>query len=516
MNKSFFSKLLPDISASIVVFLVALPLCLGIAAGSQAPISSGLISGIIGGVIIGILSGSPLSVSGPAAGLIAVVILAIQNLGSFESFLLAVLLAGILQLIFGFLRFGTLGDFVPNSVIKGMLAAIGIILIIKQIPHFFGYDNSLTIAEDSMLELNHNNIFYELTQIFDNISFVASIIGFVSLLILISFEFSFIKRNKLLKAIPAPLIAVIVGTIINEYFLLTNPEIALTQQHLVSLSQNNQKLSFDSFLNFPVFNQILNPQIWYIAFTIAIIASIETLLCIEAVDKIDNLKRRTSGNRELKAQGIGNIVSGLIGGLPITSVIVRSSANANAGAKTKLSTIFHGVWLFLSIILIPDLLNKIPYSTLASILIFTGFKLANPKILKECYKLGFDQIFPFLITITSILLTNLLIGIFIGILISFSFILRNNFKSAIMIVNDGNNYLMRFKKDVTFLNKAKIKRSLENIPAKSNLIIDISNSDFIDKDIIEVINDFLKHKNLKRIRTEIKRNNYNPLHQLIS
>ncbi len=510
------SQLIPDFSASIVVFLVALPLCLGIALGSGAPLSSGIISGIIGGIIVGFLSGSPLSVSGPAAGLIAIVLIAIQTLGSFEAFLLSVILAGLIQFIFGVLRFGNLGDFVPSSVIKGMLAAIGLILIMKQIPHFFGYDSSPLIAENSMQMSDQNNVFITLTQVFDNISQGAAIIGLFSVAVLIFFEFTFIKKRKILKMVPAPLIAVASGVFINELFLAYYPNLALYQEHLVNLDINfSQEGAIKNFLIFPSFQHISNGQTWFTAVTIAIVASIETLLCTEAVDRIDKLKRRTSGNRELKAQGIGNILAGFIGGLPITSVIVRSSANVDAGAKTKLSAILHGVWLLLSIALIPGLLNKIPYSSLAAILIITGFKLTNPKIFKDLYKNGHDQIIPFAITIFAILATNLLYGIAIGIFASIVFILRNSFKSSIILVQEKDYYLLRFRKDVSFFNKSNVKLTLENLPPKSRILIDVTKSDFIDKDVIEVINDFRKHAHLKKIRIEVKKNNYNKLHKLI-
>lgn len=514
--KRRINNILSDFSASIVVFLVALPLCLGIALGSQVALSAGIISGVIGGIVIGALSGSPFSVSGPAAGLIAIVIIALQQLGSFEALLVAVFIAGILQVIFGFAKLGNLGDFVPSAVIKGMLASIGIILIMKQVPHFFGYDNSIGLDENSMLLSDQRSSFLEFTHSLEHISIVATIIGLVSFVILIFFELSIVKKNKFLKTIPAPLIAVVVGALINQAFIINGSELSLKQEHLVSLGADGQGFSdLKSFFMFPDFSQIYNHHIWLTALTIAIVASIETLLCIEAIDRIDELKRRTSGNRELKAQGVGNMLAGLVGGLPITSVIVRSSANINAGAKTKLSTILHGIWLVLAIISIPHLLNKIPYSTLAAILIFTGFKLTNPKIFKELYKLGIDQITPFLITIVAILLTNLLLGILIGILISVVFILQSNFKSSIMVVNENNNYLLRFRKDVSFLNKSKVKVTLDKIPESSYLVIDVTNSDFIDKDIIEVINDFQKHAHLKHIKVKIEKNNFNNLHKLI-
>ena len=403
----------------------------------------------------------------------------------------------------------------PNSVIKGMLAAIGIILVIKQIPHFFGYGNVLQIDGDSMQATDHSSSIFNLTQIFDHISFVATLIGMVSIIILIIFEFNFFKKNKYLKFVPAPLIAVVFGALINEYFLRINVDLALKREHLVYLSEFANITELKSSLIFPSFEKIYSPEIWYIAATIAIVASIETLLCIEATDKLDKLKRRTSTNRELKAQGFGNLIAGFIGGLPITSVIVRSSANVNAGAQTKLSAVFHGFWLILSVIFIPNLLNKIPYASLAAILIVTGLKLAKPSIFKELYKLGYDQLIPFAVTIIAILLTNLLLGIFVGIILSVAFILRSNFKSSIMIVQEQNKYLLRFRKDVSFFNKSMLKKMLDQFPRRSSVLIDVSKSDFIDKDVIEVINDFLKNASMKRIHVEIKKNNFNDLHKLI-
>lgn len=505
-----------DISASIVVFLVALPLCLGIALGSQAPLFSGIIAGIVGGIIIGFLSKSTFSVSGPAAGLIAIVVIGIQKLGSFESFLLAIFIAGILQIILGYLRFGALKDFIPNSVIKGMLAAIGIILIIKQIPHFIGYGADHE-ADEGLLEMaQQEKTFSNLFNITDHISPLAITIGVIGILILLLWETKFFKKYKAFKFIPAPLIVVVVSGIINQYFVLNNAELALQQQHLVSLPPLNNFSDLRSILIFPDFGHIFNHNVWIIAITIALVASVETLLCIEATDKIDPLKRRTDGNRELTAQGFGNSISALLGGLPITSVIVRSSANVNAGAQSKNSTIFHGIWLMLAVIFIPNLLAKIPYAALAAILIITGYKLAKPTIFKELYKLGADQLIPFIITILAILLTNLLLGICIGILVSFVFILYSNFKSSLMIVhNDKNHYLLRLRKDVSFLNKARLKNMLENLPPSSHVLIDVSRADFIDKDVIEVINDFSKHAHLKKIIVEIKKSSFKAGHRSI-
>jgi len=514
--KKILQSFSADISASIVVFLVALPLCLGIALGSQAPLFSGIIAGVVGGVVIGFLSNSSLSVSGPAAGLIAIVVLGVQTLGSFEAFLLAAFIAGILQIMFGYLRLGSLSDFIPNSVIKGMLAAIGVILIIKQLPHFVGYDTHHEIDE-GLLEIDQQEkTFLNLFDIANHISPLAIGIGTISILILLLWETKFLKKYRTLKFIPAPLIAVIIGVAINYYFASVNSVLALQQEHLVTLPSLKNLADLNSILLFPDMLAVFNPHVWGIALTIALVASIETLLCIEATDKIDPLKRRTDGNRELKAQGVGNALSAILGGLPITSVIVRSSANVNAGAQSKFSTIFHGAWLLLAVIFIPHFLEKIPYAALAAILILTGFKLAKPSIFKALYRLGADQLIPFIITVLAILLTNLLLGICIGIIVSFAFILYSNFKSSLMIVNnDKNHYLLRLRKDVSFLNKAKLKNMLENLPISSHVLIDVSRCDFIDKDVIEVINDFSKHAQLKKITVEIKKNNFKALHRLI-
>ncbi|MSP33867.1 MAG: SulP family inorganic anion transporter [Rickettsiales bacterium] len=515
MKKSlqFFAA---DISASIVVFLVALPLCLGIALGSQTPLFSGIIAGIVGGIVIGFLSKSSLSVSGPAAGLIAIVVLGIQKLGSFESFLLATFIAGILQIFLGYLRFGALKDFIPNAVIKGMLAAIGIILIIKQIPHFIGYGMRHEVDEGLLEISQQEKTLSNLLNITEHISPLAISIGIVGILILLLWETKFFKQYKAFKFTPAPLIVVIASAGINQFFIFNNSELALQQQHMVSLPPLNSFTDLHSILIFPDFRYILNHNVWIIAITIALVASVETLLCIEATDKIDPLKRRTDGNQELSAQGFGNSISALFGGLPITSVIVRSSANVNAGAQSKASAIFHGIWLMLSVIFIHNLLTKIPYAALAAILIITGYKLAKPSIFKELYKLGIDQLIPCIITILAILLTNLLLGICIGILVSFVFILYSNFKSSLMIVNnEKNHYLLRMRKDVSFLNKARLKNMLENLPLSSHVLIDTSRADFIDKDVIEVINDFSQHAHLKKITVEIKKKNFGHLHSII-
>lgn len=503
-----------DLSASVVVLLVALPLCLGIALASKAPLFAGIIAGVVGGIVIGILSGSQLSVSGPAAGLTVIVAGAIATLPSFEAFLLAVVLGGVIQMVLGFLKAGIIGDYVPNAVIKGMLAAIGLILILKQFPHLVGYDRSSFEGDESFISDGENTF----SGVFHSLQYFAPgaiLVGGVSMLILILWESKPLKKISWLKFVPGPLIVVIVGTLLNEYLKFSKPDIALRPEHLVELPVAGCAREFIGFLHAPDLSFLNSIIVWKTAFTLAIVASLETLLGIEAVDKLDPYKRVTPTNRELKAQGAGNIVSGLLGGLPLTSVIVRSSANVNSGARTKLSAIFHGILMLLCVMLIPDLLNRIPLASLAAILIFTGYKLVKIPLIREFYNKGWDQFIPFAVTIIAILLTDLLVGIIVGILVGLFFMVRSNFRSSVLVVNDANNYLFRLRKDVSFLNKPIIKRKLEKVPENAYVIIDASRADFIDKDIIDTINEFLAHAYLKNIRVEVKKNLYSPLHGLI-
>jgi MFS superfamily sulfate permease-like transporter len=513
--KNYIKHAGADFPAAVVVFLVALPLCLGIALGSGAPLFSGIIAGIVGGIVIGSLSGSQLSVSGPAAGLTAIVVAAITKLQVYEAFLLAVVLAGIIQMILGFIKAGVIGDYVPNSVIKGMLAAIGIILILKQLPHFVGYDKDYS-GDETFSQGDSENTFSGVLHSLNAVTLGAVIIGIVSIIILILWETKLFKSNKILSLIPGPLIVVLVGVFINFTYTGSAPNLQLEQKHLVSLPIAENASMFVSFFTFPDFSHITNPQVWISGLTIAIVASLETLLGIEAVDKLDPLKRVTPTNRELKAQGVGNLCSGLIGGLPLTSVVVRSSANVMAGAKTKASTIMHGTLLLGSVYFIPKLLNLIPLSALAAILIFTGYKLAKVGLFRDFYKKGWDQFIPFVVTIAAILLTDLLVGIVIGILVGLFFMVRSNFKSSVLVVNDDNRYMVRLRKDVSFLNKPIVKRKLEEVPANSFVLIDATRADFIDKDIIEEINNFLKHVHLKNIKVEIKKSLNKPMHSLLN
>lgn len=502
-KKGFFKNLSADFPASIVVFLVALPLCLGVALASNAPPFSGLIAGIIGGIVVGSLSKSPLSVSGPAAGLTAIVAVAIINIGSFEAFLVSVVLCGVLQIILGFAKAGVIGDYVPNAVIKGMLAAIGLILILNQFPHLLGddsrFENDEGVAQES------GGLFSNFFNGFFHINNAAFIIGATCLAFHFIWEKFVSSKKGFVKLIPAPLLIVLIAVGLNVFFQSSGMFPVLAGEHLVIIPQASDVNEFLSFFTTPDWSLIVNKDVWMTAVTLAIVASLETLLSIEAVDDLDPYQRVTPTNRELKAQGFGNMISGLIGGLPITSVIVRSSANVNAGAKSKMSTILHGSLLLACVVFIPNILNLIPKAGLAAILIFTGYKLAKPTLFKMFYKKGWDQFLPFVITIVAILFTDLLVGVLIGIGIGLIFILRSNFKTAVFVVNDDNKYLFRMRKDVSFLNKPIVKGKLESVPENGYVLIDISRADFIDKDIVEVIEDFMLHAHLKNITVELKR-----------
>jgi MFS superfamily sulfate permease-like transporter len=511
--KKYYSHIGANLSASIVVLLVALPLCLGIALASGAPLFSGIIAGVVGGIVVGLLSGSQLSVSGPAAGLTAIVAVAILKLQVYEAFLLAVVLAGVMQVALGYLKAGVIGDYIPNAVIKGMLAAIGLILIMKQFPHLVGYDANFE-GDETFAQADQNNTFSAIYTALNTIKPAAAIIGLGSIILLSIWEKPFIKKNELLRFVPGPLVVVILAIIINGTIEQLSGIASIESTHLVSLPIAHSTTEFISFFTLPNFSFITNVQVWISAVTLAIVASLETLLGIEAVDKLDPLKRITPTNKELKAQGFGNIISGLIGGLPLTSVIVRSSANVSAGGKTKQATIFHGLLLLLCAALIPNLLNKIPLSALAGILIFTGYKLAKITLFKEFYQKGLNQFIPFCVTIIAILFTDLLIGISIGIAVSMIFIIRSNFKTAVLVVNDNNNYLIRFKKDVSFLNKPIIKSELELVPENANLVIDVARAEYIDKDVIDEVNSFLYHAHLKNIKVALRTNPSNALHRL--
>ncbi len=507
MNK-LFKTLAADIPSSIVVFLVAVPLCLGIAVASDALPITGLVAGIVGGIVTGLISKSHLSVTGPAAGLTAIVSGAIGKLPSYEVFLLSVLLAGVFQIILGFLKAGVVGDFIPNSVIKGMLAAIGLILILKQIPHFLGYDKNPE-GEQSFLQPDKKNTFTEIFQAIQHPTAGAIIIGTISFIILFIYELKVVKRQKLSTFIPGPLIVVIVGVLINNYFQTQHVHLAVKNDHLVSIPLFDSVVDIFNGLPHPDWSGFTNGGMWFTAVTLAVVASLETLLSIEAIDKLDPEKRTTPNNWELKAQGVGNVVSGLLGGLPMTSVIVRSSANVNAGAKSKMSAVYHGILLLVSVLFFPKLLNMIPLAALAAILIFTGYKLAKVSLFKELYVKGWDQFIPFVVTIAAIIATDLLRGIAIGLLVSFFSLIRSHFKTSVFVVQEDHRYLIRFRKEVSFLNKALVKTTLEQIPDKMNVLIDTTESEFIDKDVKEIVDDFIINAATRDIKVEIKTNQKN-------
>jgi MFS superfamily sulfate permease-like transporter len=502
-----------DILVSIVVLLIGLPLCLGIALGSGAPLFSGIIAGIVGGIVVGILSGSQLSVSGPAAALTGIVVVGIGKLGSFEAFLVTVVLAGILQVVFGYLKAGVIAHYVPNAVIKGMVTAIGLILILKQVPHFLGYDADFE-GDEGFLQNDQHNTFTEILYAFATINTPAFIVGLVSLFTLLIWQSKLMKKSNFLARLPGPLLAVLIALTLSYFMPFIGSDFVIAESHLVNLPVAKNFPDFLTFFTFPDFKLILNPTVWVTAFSLAIIASLETLLAVEAVDKLDPLKRITPTNLELKAQGIGNIFSGLIGGLPLASVIIRSSVNVNAGAKSKLSAIFNGILLLFCVIFIPTILSRIPLSALAAVLLFTGFQLVSFTEIKSFYAKGWDQFMPFVTTLLAILLTDMLIGIVVGMLVSLFYLVRSNFRSAILVASDNNNFLIRLRKDVSFLNKPIIKKHLESFPNHSNVIIDATRADFIDKDIIEEINDFISIAPSRGISVTIKKGNYKPIHLL--
>ncbi|MBC8756746.1 SulP family inorganic anion transporter [Kordia sp. YSTF-M3] len=494
MNSSNpFKNLKADFPASIVVFFVALPLCLGIALASGAPLFSGLIAGIVGGIVVGAISGSQVGVSGPAAGLAAIVLVAITSLGSFENFLVAVVLGGVIQILFGVLKFGIIGYFFPSSVIKGMLTGIGLIIILKQIPHFFGYDSN-TEGELPLFQSDSQNTFLDIFDSVNHISPGATIIAVIGLAILILWNTVLSKKGKIFQLVQGPLVAVVIGII---YFLLTQGNVAygISADHLVKVPVPDDFSSFLGQFSFPNFSAIGNPAIWVTAFTIALVASLETLLCVEATDKLDPRKRVTPTNKELFAQGTGNILSGLIGGLPITQVIVRSSANIQSGGKTKMSAIIHGFLLLISVILIPTLLNMIPLSVLAAVLLIVGYKLAKPALFKQMYKAGWKQFIPFTITVLGIVFIDLLWGIGLGLAVGIVVILIKSFQNSHFLhIEDKSNGKHRIKmtlaEEVTFFNKGAILKELDSLPRDTFLELDVRKTRFLDNDIIEILEDF--------------------------
>lgn len=494
---NIFGHLKSDFASGLVVFLVALPLCLGIALASGAPLFSGIISGIVGGIVVGFLSQSHLSVSGPAAGLTAIVLTAISDLGNFETFLLAVLLAGVIQLILGFLKAGTISNYFPNNVIEGMLAGIGVIIFLKQIPHVFGIDKDY-FGDLSLFFSTEDNIIAQVIALPSVWSLGPIVITTVSLIILISWNK--IPALKNIKFIPAALVAVIISVLLNEIFIVSESYFSIKSEHLVNLPILNSISNFGEILTLPDFSSILNTKVWIVALTIAVVASIETLLCVEAADRMDAQKRYTNTNIELKAQGIGNMVSAILGGLPMTSVVVRTSANNAAGAKTKMSSIIHGVLLLISVLLIPTILNKIPLATLAAVLLLVGYKLANPKTIKHFYEQGKYQFIPFIATLIGVVFLDLLKGVALGMFISVIFVLKGNMKRAYQFkkqdYHEGDIIHIDLAQEVSFLNKAAIKETLAQIPENSKVIINASDTVYIAHDVLDLIREFKEIKSV--------------------
>lgn len=513
-NFSVWKNLGHDFPASVVVFLVALPLCLGVALASGAPLFSGIISGVVGGIVIGALSKSPLSISGPAAGLTVIVFSAIQELQSFEAFLLAVCIAGVFQIIFSICRAGVLGDFIPSAVIKGMLTAIGLILILKQVPHAIGYDADYE-GSHSFWQGDENTFSTIWLSLTSYILPGAILISVPALFFMAWWDKKQPTLKSALRYIPGPLVVVLFGVFMNEIFKGSFSTLAIGEEHLVAVPVTESISAFLGNLQFPNFELINQKAVWVVGITIAIVASIESLLSIEAVDKLDPFKRVTPTNRELFAQGVGNLTSGLIGGLPVTSVIVRSSANVSAGGRTQMSSILHGSMLLISVMAIPVLLNMIPLSALAAILISVGYKLAKPQIFIKKYSMGMTQFIPFVVTVSAIMLTDLLVGITIGVLVGIVFVLRQNFRSSLLYVVDGQNCLVRLKKDFFFLHKYELRQTLNHIPDHANLLLDVSRATFVDLDNIEIINDFITNAQYRNIRVTLKTNPESNISDLI-
>jgi MFS superfamily sulfate permease-like transporter len=489
MKKNIKAELSQNFASGLVVFLVALPLCLGIALASGAPPLSGVIAGIIGGIVVGALSNSNISVSGPAAGLTAIVLTAITDLGAFELFLCAGLIAGILQLVLGFIRAGSISNYFPNNVIEGMLAGIGIIIILKQIPHALGFDSD-NMSSETLFENGIN--FNYFNEVFGAIHPGAIIVTIVSVVILLTWEN--VPALRKIKMLPGALVAVIAGILLNQLFVSTGSALAITSDHLVTLPVPQTAEDFKNLITMPNFEGFLNTKVWIVGATIAIVASIETLLCIEASDRLDIKRRITDTNLELKAQGIGNLLSSLIGGLPMTSVVVRSSANANAGATSKSSAIIHGVLLLVCVLSIPFILNLIPLATLAAVLILVGYKLAKPATFKHFWHNGKYQFIPFVATVLAVVFTDLLKGVGIGLAISVFYILQGNMKRAYYLsrekLNDADELTIKLAEEVSFLNKAAIKKTLKNIQSGSKVIIDARTTSYITTDVLEMIQDF--------------------------
>ena len=506
--KNYFNEIKHDLPASIVVFFVAVPLCLGIALASGAPLFAGIIAGIIGGIVVGVASGSPLGVSGPAAGLAVIVLTSIATLGgSWEAFLLAVVLAGILQLVLGYAKAGFIAYFFPSSVIKGMLTGIGLLIILKQIPHALGWDKD-AVGDDAFLQRDGENTFSEIIKALEFMTPGALLIAAISLGILILWDKVLTKKHKIFGMLNGPLVVVALGIVMNYFYQNGTLNFSLAADQVVNIPVPENLAGFFAQFTLPDFSAITNWQVWKIAFVLAIVASLETLLCVEATDKMDPYKRVTPTNRELKAQGLGNVLSGMIGGLPLTQVIIRSTANISFGGKTKVSAILHGVFLLISALTIARVLNMIPLASLAAILLMVGYKLAKPALFKQMYKLGWEQFVPFTVTVIVILLTDLLTGIIAGMIMGGFYALRHSYRNShymkedVTSENGVNTYHLVLAEEVSFFNKASLIRELEAIPENSKVIIDCTNSKSIDYDVVELIKNYDSNAKTKNIVVE--------------
>ncbi len=504
-----FKNIKNDLQAGLVVFLVAIPLCLGIAFLQKAPLISGIISGVVGGTVVAFISKSKLSVSGPSAALTGTVLFVMTSVGTFEGFLLAVCLAGLIQITLGVIKAGFIGHYIPSAVVKGELAAVGIILVFKQIPHLFGVDKDAE-GDQSFVQDDGRNSFTEILEVFTNFSPGVLIIGLISIGIMILWNTPFCKKNKILSLIPGALIVVLIGALINYLYSLYYPAYSIKPDHLVSLKDPSEpnSTSILQTLKFADLSALRNPNVYIGGLLIAAVSTIETLLNIEALDKIDPDSSITPTNRELIAQGAGNLVAGMIGGIPMTSAIVRSSANVNAGGRTKISVVFHAVLFVILVLIFPKIMEMIPLTSLAAILMFTGFKLTSPYIYKNVFRLGSDQFLPFITTIVVMLSTNLLIGVGCGIFVSIIFILKNNFKAPFKLINeeiDGRmTYFMKLSQNVPFINKGKILNVLLSLPKGSKIYIDGGRATFIDKDILEIFSEFKNRAKKNGIDVEME------------
>jgi len=508
MVNDMFKELKSDLPASIIVFFVALPLCLGIALASGAPLFSGVIAGIIGGIVVGIASGSRLGVSGPAAGLAVIVFGAIATLGSWEAFLTALVLAGIIQIAMGYMKAGFIAYFFPTSVITGLLTGIGLLIILKQIPHALGYNVDF-LGDQSFFQAGEENTFSSILLAWQLLTPGAILISLSSLAILIFWDKVLIKKYRVFEIIQGPIVVVFFGILMNYLFQNNWFNFTLSPEQIVTLPVISSLSELFNQFTTPDFSHLSNPAVYKIAIVMAVVASLETLLSVEAADKLDPFKRVTPTNRELKAQGLGNMVSGLIGGLPITQVVVRSSANISFGAKTKLSTILHGLFLLISVVTIAGLLNMIPLASLAAILMMVGYKLTKPSLFKKMYLLGWEQFVPFVVTILVMLVSDLLTGVMAGLVASIFFTLHHSYRNSyymkdIVTSEEGHDiHHIVLAEEVSFFNKASIIASLEAIPANSKVVIDCSNSKAIAYDVLEFLDEYPLHASLKNITVEV-------------